>query len=73
MSTGTDRNIPAEEHSCFLSANEQLGKRNTKLTFAMQVPNGEMRLVIATEKVERGTKPLLIMANFCPFCGVHLP
>lgn len=62
-----------DQHACFVSANEQLGKRNTKLSFAMQIPNGESRLVIATEKVTRGPKPLLIMANFCPFCGVHLP
>lgn len=62
-----------EEHACFVSANDQLGKRNTKLSFAAQLPNGESRLVIATEKLTRGTKALLVMANFCPFCGVHLP
>ena len=61
------------EHSCFIKANEVLAKKNTKLTFAMQMPSGDMRLVIATEKVGRGPKPCLILAMYCPFCGVHLP
>lgn len=73
MTTEQQRPLSTDEHPCFISANEQLGKRNTKLSFAMQIPNGESRLVIATEKIARGPKPLLMMASFCPFCGVHLP
>lgn len=60
-------------HACFELANEKLGKKNTKLSFAMQVPSGDMRLVIGTEKVARGPKPLLVLASYCPFCGKHLP
>lgn len=63
------------DHKCFESADVQLGKRNTKLQFAFQLPKMEARLVIATVKADekkRG-KPVMLMANFCPFCGVHLP
>jgi hypothetical protein len=70
----TNKEAPStEQHPCFVSAKEQLGKRNTKLSFAMQIADGESRLVIATEKVARGPKPVLMLANFCPFCGAHLP
>lgn len=65
----------SKSHSCFESAEHLLGKKNTKLSFAFQLPALEPRLVIATEKLDpkgRG-KPLTMMANFCPFCGVHLP
>ncbi len=67
--------IVSSVHKCFESADEVLGKRNTKLTFAMQLPGGEERLVIATERVnkrQKPTEPVKIMANFCPFCGEHL-
>jgi hypothetical protein len=61
-------------HPCFVSADEQLARKNTRLVFALQViPNGEERLVIATEKIKKGLKPVLMLANFCPFCGTHLP
>jgi len=73
MKTQDSELLSTEEHKCFESANELLRKKNTKLSFAMQIPSGESRLVIGTEKVGRGPKPVLMLANFCPFCGVHLP
>lgn len=73
MSTSDVAQGSTEEHKCFESANEQLRKKNTKLSFAMQIPSGESRLVIGTEKIGRGPKPVLMLASFCPFCGVHLP
>lgn len=68
-------NRTAEQHSCFDSADHVLGKQNTRLTFAMQLPSGEERLVIATEKVDDKKRGAVVrmMANFCPFCGRHLP
>lgn len=63
----------APEHACFESANAVLKEKNTKLSFAMQIPGGEERLIIATEQVAYGPKPVIICANFCPFCGVRLP
>ena len=62
------------EHKCFESADEQLGKKNTKLAFGFVFPTMEPRLIVGTVKADdkkRG-KPVTLFANFCPFCGVHL-
>lgn len=59
-------------HHCFSQADELLKTKNTKLSFAMQIPSGQERLVIATEKVGKGPKPVLMLARFCPFCGEKL-
>jgi hypothetical protein len=59
-------------HRCFELADEKLKAKNTKLAFAMQIPGGQSRLIIATIKVTRGPKPVLMLAGFCPFCGAKL-
>lgn len=62
-------------HACFDSADEQLGKKNTKLEFAFVLPSMDERLVIGTVKADtqiRG-KAIKVFANFCPFCGRYLP
>lgn len=67
--------VSTDQHKCFESADEQLGKENTRLEFAYLVPGLEERLVIGTVKANtqvRG-KAVRVFANFCPFCGVHLP
>lgn len=69
----------ALDHSCLLSANEQLGKRNTALniaeTFSLTADSEGRRLVISTVKIDPRKRGLAItlFANFCPFCGEHLP
>lgn len=63
----------ATTHKCFESVNEKLKPKNTQLSFAMQIPLGQMRLVIATQKIRSGPKPIIICANYCPFCGEKLP
>lgn len=59
-------------HSCFVAMNEHLAPKNTRLSFAMQVPSGVELLVVSTEhirKLRNGQKPIRAMASFCPFCG----
>ena len=60
-------------HECFEKANAVLKPKNTQLSFAMQIPGGDMRLVIATQRTRGRQKPVIICASYCPFCGVHLP
>lgn len=58
---------------CVELANETLGLRNTKVREAITF--GERtgsRIVVATDKVDPGVRgnPVVLMATFCPFCGV---
>jgi len=62
------------QHRCIGAANEALQAKNTRLSMAMEIPSGQMRLIIATEVLtkKRGAKPVKIMATYCPFCGEKL-
>lgn len=58
-------------HNCFEVFDKFHANKNTRLTFAMQVPAGIELLVIATEKINSRLpgKAVRAMGTFCPFCG----
>jgi hypothetical protein len=58
-------------HRCITQMNAHLAAKNTRLTFAMELPSGVELLVVATEKVDAGIRgrPVRAMATFCPWCG----
>lgn len=63
---------------CAAYLNEKLAHKNTKLAGAFSFYDGKMehqQFIIATETTtpgKRRTKPPLVLANYCPFCGVQL-
>lgn len=63
-----------EKHRCFVQANKALAADNTTLGFAYVFSDGDVRLIVKTEKLDpakRG-KPKTLMASHCPFCGSSL-
>jgi len=66
--------MSVEKHKCFVQANKALAVHNTALSFAYVFTDGDVRLIVKTEKLDptkRG-KPKTLMASHCPFCGSSL-
>jgi len=61
-------------HRCFKIFDAYQKQKNTRLSFAIQVPSGRELLIIATEKVNSRVpgKAVRAMATFCPFCGMSV-
>jgi hypothetical protein len=59
---------------CRKLMNERLADKNARLAFGFTFGGGHMGLtppIIETEKLKpRGKKPPIVLATFCPFCGV---
>jgi hypothetical protein len=61
-------------HRCFELADEQLRAKNTELVEKFEFPSGRARLCIQTRKINARirTGPIVMVANYCPFCGEKL-
>jgi hypothetical protein len=60
---------------CLKRANEELGKRNTRVAEMFGIFTGVIYIPIKTEKIdskERGG-PVGMAATYCPWCGRLLP
>jgi hypothetical protein len=65
-------------HQCITKINNQLKAKNTRITqmmmFGVDMSQQSDPMVVMTEKIDltvRG-KPVVVFANYCPFCGIHL-
>lgn len=62
---------------CRARIDADLESRNARLAFGFMVDANQLSVsapMIMTEKVKpRGKKPPIILASYCPFCGVKFP
>lgn len=60
---------------CIEKADAQLKELNTEISVTFTLPAGNEYISVPTQwiagsKPKRGTRPKVVLASFCPFCGV---
>ena len=64
----------AAVHPCIAQINKMLAPRGARLIGTLVLSGAPTPIVIATESTEfkKTKRPMLLTANFCPFCGEEM-
>ncbi len=68
------RRVYVSTCKCIDELNELLKEKNTRLVVSVSSKTGAEKVAVYTERVEhRGGRVTVVVANYCPFCGVKYP